>query len=61
MHTLFDRGYLGVHPDRQTLVVSARLRHEFGNGEEFYARERSGESIALPERAVDRRNADFLT
>jgi hypothetical protein len=34
---------------------------EFGNGEESYARERSGESIALPEPAADRPNREFLT
>lgn len=61
VHTLFDRGYLGVHPERRTLIVSARLRREFGNGEEFYARERSAEPIALPERAADRPNSEFLT
>jgi HNH endonuclease len=37
VHTLFDRGYLSVHPDRRSLMVSPRLRSDFGNGEEFYA------------------------
>jgi putative restriction endonuclease len=57
VHTLFDRGYLAVDP-KHRLLVSPRLRHEFGNGEEFYARAR--EAIDLPERRVDRPNPEFL-
>ncbi len=34
VHTLFDAGYLAVAPNC-SLVVSPRLRGEFGNGEEF--------------------------
>src|SRR6185312_11100885 len=37
VHTLFDRGYLAVDT-RYRLQVSPRLRSEFGNGEQFYAR-----------------------
>jgi putative restriction endonuclease len=58
IHTLFDRGYLGVDPKRR-LRVSPRLRSDFGNGEEFYARE--GEALAvMPTRAADRPSAEFL-
>jgi putative restriction endonuclease len=57
VHTLFDRGYLGVDP-RHRLLVSPRLREEFGNGEQFYAK--AGEPIALPERPMDRPHRDFL-
>lgn len=57
VHTLFDRGYLGVDP-RHRLLVSPRLRGEFGNGEEFYAR--AGEEIAVPTRRADRPARDFL-
>lgn len=57
VHTLFDRGYLGVDP-RHRLVVSPRLRAQFGNGEQFYAR--AGEPIAVPERRVDRPGRQFL-
>lgn len=32
VHTLFDRGYLGVHPERKTLLVIPRLRAEWGTG-----------------------------
>ena len=34
VHTMFDRGYLGVGPSHR-LRVSPRLRDEFGNGEQF--------------------------
>jgi putative restriction endonuclease len=57
VHTLYDRGYLGVDP-KYRLLVSPRLREEFGNGEQFYAR--AGEPIAVPERRSDRPNREFL-
>jgi putative restriction endonuclease len=58
VHTMFDRGYLGVDPEFK-LRVSPRVRAEFGNGDEFY--EREGSVIALPEHARDRPNSEFLT
>jgi putative restriction endonuclease len=61
VHTLFDRGYLSVHPERRTLMVSPRLRAEWGNGEDFYRRSASGQPIAAPARRADRPNTDFLT
>jgi putative restriction endonuclease len=57
VHTLFDRGYLGVDP-RYRLRVSPRLREEFGNGEQFYARD--GHVIDLPDRRADRPQPEFL-
>jgi putative restriction endonuclease len=60
VHTLFDRGYLGVHPDRKTLLVSPRLRSDWGNGEQFYRRAAVGEPISMPSRRPDRPNRDFL-
>jgi putative restriction endonuclease len=57
VHTLFDRGYLGVDPNYR-LHVSPRLREEFGNGEQFYAR--AGQPIALPTRRADRPQGEFL-
>ena len=59
IHTLFDRGYLGVDL-KLRLVVSPRLRREFANGEEFYARAASQEPIAVPRRTADRPNKEFL-
>ncbi len=61
VHTLFDRGYLGVHPEHRTLLVSPRLRSDWGNGEEFYRRADSGTRISMPTRQVDQPNRDFLT
>ncbi|WP_233559174.1 hypothetical protein [Micromonospora radicis] len=39
-------------------MVSSRLRSEFGNGEQFYAK--AGTQISLPQRRQDRPNAEFL-
>ncbi|MGA3154297.1 MAG: hypothetical protein ACLPN6_13735 [Streptosporangiaceae bacterium] len=60
VHTLFDRGYLGVHPATRVLMVSPRLRQEYGNGEDFYARARAQQAVAAPARRADRPNAEFL-
>lgn len=57
VHILFDRGYLGVDP-KYRLMVSPRLRAEFGNGDQFYAK--AGQQIAVPERRSDRPNVEFL-
>jgi len=54
---MFDGGYLGVDTTYR-LRVSPRLRDEFGNGEQFYTR--AGETIALPDRKVDRPHREFL-
>ena len=58
VHILFDRGYLGVDL-RHRLQVSPRLRMDFGNGEEFYAK--AGTEIGVPRRRADRPNRDALT
>ena len=57
VHTLYDQGYIGVDPMHR-LLVSRRLRDEFGNGEELYAL--AGKPIAVPERRQDRPNREFL-
>lgn len=57
VHTLYDRGYLAVDP-KHRLLVSPRLRDEFGNGEQFYAR--AGGRISVPARRVDRPSAEYL-
>ncbi len=57
VHTLFDRGYLGVDP-RHRLLVSPRLRADFSNGDQFYAK--AGQVIDLPERRADRPGREFL-
>lgn len=61
VHALFDRGYLGVHPQKKTLLVSPCLRTEWGNGEEFYQRAASDETIGMPRRHLDQPSVDFLT
>ena len=40
------------------LLVSPRLREDFGNGDQFYAK--AGEVIDLPERRTDRLRREFL-
>ena len=57
VHTMFDRGYLSVDPQYR-LWVSPRLREEFGNGEQFYAK--AGQVIELPARRADRPHREFL-
>lgn len=59
VHTLFDRGYLGLDPRTRTLRVSPRLRSEFDNGEDFYAL--AGQRLrTAPPRRVDQPNREFL-
>jgi putative restriction endonuclease len=58
VHTMFDRGYIGVDEDYR-LRVSPRLRSEFGNGEEFYANE--GQVITLPGAIRNRPSTEFLS
>ncbi|MFD6264299.1 HNH endonuclease [Micromonospora chalcea] len=57
VHILFDHGYLGVDP-KYRLMVSPRLRSEFGNGDQFYAK--AGSVIAIPVRRGERPSAEFL-
>jgi putative restriction endonuclease len=57
IHTLFDRGYLAVDTAYR-LLVSQRLRQDFQNGDQFYARAR--QVIDLPDDRADRPNRDFL-
>ncbi|ACZ91343.1 HNH endonuclease [Streptosporangium roseum] len=57
VHTLFDRGYLGIDAEYR-LCVSPRLREQFGDGDEFY--QRAGAVIALPDERHDRPDRDAL-
>lgn len=56
-HTLYDQGYLGIDTHHR-LLVSPRLRTEFGNGQEYYTR--AGEQITVPDRKADRPHREFL-
>lgn len=58
VHTLFDQGYLGID-DHHRIHVSRRLREDFGNGAEFYAR--AGAVIELPERRAERPAREAVT
>lgn len=51
VHTLFGLGYLGIN-QRYELLVSRRLREEWGNGREFY--DRAGTRIAVPRSRANR-------
>lgn len=57
IHTMFDRGFLGVDANYR-LRVSPLLREVFGNGDSYYARQ--GQVITLPERDNQRPNREFL-
>jgi putative restriction endonuclease len=57
VHILYDRGYLGVDT-KHRLLVSPRLREEFGNVEQFYSR--TGQPIAVPDHRMDRPTRQFL-
>lgn len=57
VHTLFDRGYIGVD-DRYRLQVSPALRQQFGNGDWFY--QHAGMPIEIPDKKSNRPNRDFL-
>jgi putative restriction endonuclease len=48
---------LGIDPQHR-LLVSPRLRADFSNGDQFYAKQ--GQVIDLPERRADRPGPEFL-
>jgi putative restriction endonuclease len=58
IHTLFDRGYVGITPDLR-LVVSSRLKADFSNGREYYAHHGSPLQC-LPGRPEDRPAAEYI-
>ena len=57
LHTLFDRGYMTVTPDRH-IEVSSRIKQEFENGKEYYALH--GKLIRLPQMSDRQPSAEFL-
>lgn len=59
VHKMFDRGYLGLDPRDQSIHVSPRLRSDFGNGEEFYAR-RGQPLLVVPRARGDRPDRSVL-
>jgi putative restriction endonuclease len=59
VHTLYDRGYLGIDADLR-LRVSPELRVHGWNGVEFYQREAAGFTIAVPESPALQPDRDAL-
>jgi putative restriction endonuclease len=57
LHILFDRGYMTVTPEYR-VEVSERLKKDFDNGEEYFARH--GQRIVLPRSPAWRPNREFL-
>ncbi|MGI5118643.1 HNH endonuclease [Marinactinospora thermotolerans] len=58
IHTLFDRGYLGLDEEHR-LLVSHRLRKDFDGTACFY--EKAGQQVLLPERRSDHPNREFTS
>jgi putative restriction endonuclease len=46
LHTLFDKGYLGIDPKAMRILVSSRIREQFENGRDYYSLE--GKTLRLP-------------
>jgi putative restriction endonuclease len=57
VHTLFDRGYLGIDPAHR-LLVSPSLKREFSSGDFFYSR--AGQPISVPDAKHERPHSDFV-
>jgi len=57
VHTLFDRGYVTITPERRFLV-SRRLRDDFHNGEHYFRL--NDTEVWLPPDPAERPNRDFL-
>ena len=58
LHTLFDRGYVTVTPERR-FEVSRRIRDEFENGRDYYSLQ--GRDVRLPSRPDFAPGADYLS
>ena len=59
IHTLFDLGYVSIGPQSR-LLVSPRLRSDFGNGDDLYALASQARSIAIPKRLSHRPSPETL-
>ena len=46
LHRLFDLGYIGVEPEKRSVLVSSKIRERFENGRAYYALH--GTRLALP-------------
>ena len=57
LHILFDRGYVAVDDDYR-FMVSPRLREDYHNGRDYYAR--NGQKILLPTEASEQPSREYL-
>jgi putative restriction endonuclease len=57
VHTLFDRGYIGLSPDLK-VMVSSRLKTDFDNGEPYY--QFRGQQLRRPSREIDRPSRELV-
>jgi putative restriction endonuclease len=57
LHTLFDRGYVTVTPERR-FEVSRRIRDEFENGRDYYSLH--GQEVRIPNRPEVAPAVDYL-
>ncbi len=55
IHSLFDAGYLGVHPSTLVLQVSPKLKQDYENGHECW--EMRGQDLWCPHRSGERPSA----
>ncbi|MDP1877100.1 MAG: HNH endonuclease [Actinomycetota bacterium] len=59
IHTLFDLGYVSVSKEHR-LLVSGRLREDFGNGDDLYSLAAAAHPINLPKRRLDQPSGEAL-
>lgn len=59
IHTLFDLGYVTINQDYR-LIVSPRLRDDFGNGDDLYALSAAARPITTPKRRQDQPSVTAL-
>jgi len=58
MHTLFDRGLIGVSPDYK-ILVSSQIGEQYNNGKRYYALENQP-LRQIPKSAFERPDQDYL-
>lgn len=58
IHTLFDRGFITIDP-KYTVIVSSRIKDEYGNGKEYYAYH-GKELLVLPDKTKQRPSLEYL-
>jgi putative restriction endonuclease len=59
LHRLFDRGLVTIEPDRLTVRVSERIRHEYSNGRVYYDLA-DKPLMVVPVNVADKPSQEFL-